>query len=77
MSWIKCSERLPEMVSKEGLPEMSKDVLIWDTGNISIAYREEHEKLGYVWHDYECTEWLPSEVTHWHEMPLPPEPDAE
>lgn len=59
--WIKCSERMPEVM---------KDVLLFDRGNMTVGWLEMGERKFYFTWGGRCSM---SGISHWMPLPEPPE----
>jgi hypothetical protein len=69
--WIKCSERLPEIVQDSGDLKWSTEVLCYlNDGSFLLAH-----KTNFVfWKDWNSGLTVKNEnVTHWMPLPTPPE----
>lgn len=65
MTWIKCTDRLPEL---------NKEVLIYFNGCF-ISYLRQYDFKGNIrkaWMDCENTNFKWEDITHWMPLPEPP-----
>ncbi len=70
MTWIKTSERLPEI---------GQDVLgfVPSYGELNILYLKEGVQASLWWWDYLDRRYTVDLITHWQPLPPPPEPEPE
>jgi hypothetical protein len=68
MSWIKCSDRLPEAIPHEDFGSIDPRVIVWNEWGHAIA-RYDHEAQW--WFEEGYTEPLFG-VTHWQPLPESP-----
>ena len=65
MNWISVEERLPE--------DEAVVILSTATGVVTMGWRYTHPDRGVRWFDITHGRWVESAVTHWVELPAPPQ----